>query len=240
MALYVYTGGTSATNTIFPDKVAFSNISKRYCSYYASYSNFNAFSNADGFLSNINFFAVRSNIQQGATNIDTLLKGTATITSTTDLDAYLKKMNNDILQLGYIANCVSEEYDITDELYAAKKELELSKDRYDKLHFPEKDVSYYESTFPIYRPINEKTLFILFALGLFLMLLALVCFLRTHGIEINILVPQTTVTIPGMSTMYYISSAFSGQGTLYGFISISAIAAACGILTGYLIYKYYT
>jgi hypothetical protein len=240
MALHVFTGGTGATSTIFPDTVTFSNISKRYCSYYSSYSNFNAFQSADGFLSNINFFAVRSNVQQGATNIDTLLKGNASIASSSNLDAYLAQLNTNILQLGYIANCVSEEYDVTDELYAAKKELELSKDRYDKIQFPEKDVSYYEGTFPIYRPINEKTLFILFAVGLFLMLLALVCFLRTQGIEINILVPQTTVTIPGMSTMYSISSSFSGQGTLYGFISIATVAAGCGILTGYLIYKYYT
>lgn len=135
-------------------------------------------------------------------------------------------LKRQIRQLAFVANCVTEQGDVTDALYSAKESLSLSKDRYDQMHSPETHVSYYEGTFPIYRPVSQSTLFVLFGVGLFLMLLSLLCFMRTQGIELQLVMPQST--LPGISY-----SMFAGQGTYIG------IASLVGIVLGYFLHVYY-
>ena len=138
----------------------------------------------------------------------------------------MANLKTQIRQLAFVANCVTEQADVTDALYSAKESLSLSKDRYDQLHSPETHVSYYEGTFPIYRPVGQTTLFILFGVGLFLMLLSLLCFMRTQGIELQLVMPQST--LPGISF-----SMFTGQGMYIG------IASFVGIVLGYFLHIYY-
>jgi hypothetical protein len=146
-----------------------------------------------------------------------------------------------VLQLGYITNCITEKPDLTDTLFLAEKQRDLSKDRYDHLHSSEEKVSYYEGTFPIYRPVKENTLFILFAAALFFILLALFIFLRTQGVEVNVILPST-VALPGISGIPGISSIPSASSMSSFFSSFSFFISASiliGIAAGYAIQVYY-
>lgn len=211
---------------IFPAAKVLSNVSVPYCSYYTSASNYSASPTAAVFLSNINFAPVYANIQAGLSNITVLASSNIGYSNSPELTAYINTLQSQVSQLGFIANCVTEQTGVTEELYAAKKRLDLSKERYEILKSPETHVSNYEGTFPIYRPIGQSTLFILFGVGLFLMLLSLVLFLRTQGIELQLVLPQT-MAVSG------IFSLFQGQGMYIG------TAAVIGIVLGYLLHIYY-
>ena len=223
MVLYVTTS-SGAQHAVFPSSTALSNLDRNYCSYYTPGS---GFSTADIFLTNINFSNTYANVQTGIGNLQEIIAQSNSFTIPSDTSNYISTLNSQIQRLVFVSNCITEQTDSTDALFAAKKELALSKERYDILHSPETHVSYYEGTFPIYRPIGQSTLFILFGLGLFLMLLSLVLFLRTQGIELQLVLPQTLV-LPG------ISGIFSGQWTYMG------IAAGVGIALGYVFHIYYT
>jgi len=239
MALYISVRGKEADKeqtefnvpfVTFPDSTILSNVSNGRCSYYTGNGK-----NSDVLLSNINYSNVLLNIDSGLEKLifyKEMVDGTNTKAHITDiyiqppLSKYIIDMNAQMLQLGFIANCLTEAFGATEQVFAAKKELETSKDRYEELQSPETHVSYYEGTFPIYRPIKDSTLFGLFAAGLFLMLLSLICFLRTQGVEINLILPQTT--LPGIP-----ANMFAGMGTYIG------IASVLGIITGYFIHIYY-
>jgi len=222
MVLYVTTS-SGATTALFPNSNAMSNIDRPYCSYYTPGS---SFSTADLFLTNINFSNTYENVKAGIVNIHEILAQSNSFSIPSDTTTYISTLQSQIQKLVFVSNCITEQTDSTDALFAAKKELALSKERYEMLHSPETHVSYYEGTFPIYRPIGQSTLFILFGLGLFLMLLSLVLFLRTQGIELQLVLPQT-LALPGISSM------LTGQWTYI------AIAAALGIALGYVFHIYY-
>jgi hypothetical protein len=213
---------------VFIDDNRLRNVSNRTCSYYTANAR-----DTDALLSNINYSNVLNNINFGLMILN-YYKQVLTVDSSwitresiqPALSKYIEDMNAQMLQLGFIANCVTEALGATEQVFTAEKELETSKDRYEELHSPETHVSYYEGTFPIHRPIKDSTLFGLFAAGLFLMLLSLICFLRTQGVEINLILPQTT--LPGISV-----NMFAGMGTYIG------IASVLGIITGYFIHIYY-
>lgn len=212
--------------TIFPTQAVLSNISSRYCSYYTAGSNLSAFSNADAFLSNINFSNVYTNIQAGISNINVLTSSNTPFSNTVAMQTYRNNIDVQLQQLSFVANCVTEQTDMTESLYSNAKELSLSKERYDMIDSPETHVSYYEGTFPIYRPIGQTTMFALFGMALFLMLLSILLFLKTQGIELQLIMPQT-FALPGAPSM------FSGQLTYIG------IASLVGVVLGYFIHVYY-
>jgi hypothetical protein len=240
MALSItpYANGQAGTAVVlFQNATLLTNASNAYCSYYTSGSNFSGFSNSQQFLSNLNFTNTYSNLQTGLSVLtsaieykNTYLRSnpshTYTFSNSPSLNTHMANLKTQIRQLAFVANCVTEQADVTDALYSAKESLSLSKDRYDQLHSPETHVSYYEGTFPIYRPVGQTTLFILFGVGLFLMLLSLLCFMRTQGIELQLVMPQST--LPGISF-----SMFTGQGMYIG------IASFVGIVLGYFLHIYY-
>jgi hypothetical protein len=198
-----------------------------YCSYYTSASNYSASPTASLFLSNINFAPVYATIQTGLSNSIVLASSNIVYSNSPEITAYINTLQTQVSQLGFIANCVTEQAGVTEELYAAKKQLNLSKERYEILKSPETHVSNYEGTFPLYRPIGQSTLFALFGVGLFLMLLSLILFLRTQGIELQLVLPQTLVASG-------IFGLVQGQGMYI------AIAAVVGIVLGYFLHIYYT
>jgi len=226
MALYItpIVSGQAAPVAIFNTSNLMSNISTPYCSYYTSGSRL---ATADLFLSNINFYPVYSNVQGGLSNMIRANSLATTFSNSQQFTSYMSNLQGQIQALAFVANCVTEQTDPTDALYSAQKKLELSKDRYDELHSPETRVSYYEGTFPIYRPLGQTTLFVLFGTGLFLMLLSLLCFMKTQGIELQLIIPPSLV-LPGTS----ISSLFAGQ------LSYIGIACLAGIVLGYFLHVY--
>jgi len=225
MALYVINQADQSTHQLFPASPTLSNISASYCSYYTSGSNFPA--TATDFLTKLNFPSVYANAQAGLTASSGFIVANKPFVPNTATATYLQSLNTQVQQLTYVANCVSEQTDATDSLYSNTKQLAVSKDRYEQLKSPETHVSYYEGTFPIYRPIGQSTLFILFGVGLFLMLLSILFFLRTQGVEIQLIMPQTTV-LSGIPTFV------AGQTPYIG------MAVTFGIVLGYLLHIYYT
>jgi hypothetical protein len=225
MALYVINQADQSTHQLFPASPVFSNMSASYCSYYTTGSNVP--STATQFLAKLNFSNVYANLQSGIASASALVTGNTSFIASTAVTSYITALTGDVQQLAYVAHCIAEQNDATDSLYSNTKQLAVSKDRYEQLHFPETHVSYYEGTFPIYRPIGQSTLFILFGVGLFLMLLSILFFLRTQGVEIQLIMPQTTV-LSGISTV------------LVGQTTHIAMAAIFGIVLGYLVHVYYT
>jgi hypothetical protein len=148
-----------------------------------------------------------------------------------------------VLQLGYISNCVTEKPDLTDKVFQANKELELSKERYDDTHSPETNVSNYEGTFPIYRSLKQSTLIGLFASGIFLMLLAILIFMRMQGIELNFILPDK-LTLPGASVLSALPGATDAlSSTITSFFAnntmLIGFACIAGAFAGYLYFNYH-
>jgi len=215
--------GAAETKTIFPTTELFRNLYTTCAPYITAASATDA--TAQSFLSNINFNTVRSNLLAAQVNVAVLLadSNVTSIAYTDSLTTYTSNLQPQLLQLGFLSKCLSEQTDSTDALFTAKQELSVSKDRYDLIHSPETHVSYYEGVFPIYRPIKQSTMFALFGIGLFLMLLSLLLFLRTQGIELHVIMPQ----LPGLSSIS-IDWKYIGIG------------CGIGVLLGYFFHVYYT
>jgi len=222
-------GGDTITTPILDTTVLFSNLGFTTCTPYV------AFSNATTLLSNLNFNTVLSNVQAGqqkttprgiggASNFPSLANG-VTFTMSPALTTYMAGLQSNLLQLAYINNCITEQFNTTSSLPAAQDELALSKDRYEQLQSPETHVSYYEGTFPIYRPIKQTTLFVLFGMGIFFMLLSLLLFLRTQGIQIQLIMPE--MGLPGMAGFFSVEWKYIG------------IASIVGVVLGYFLHVYY-
>ncbi len=160
----------------------------------------------------------------GAPYYPSLANG-VTFTVSPALTTYMNGLQSNLLQLAYINNCISEKFSTTSNLSAAQHELALSKDRYEQLQSPETHVSYYEGTFPIYRPIKQTTLFVLFGMGIFFMLLSLLLFLRTQGIQIQLIMPE--MSVPGMAGFFSVEWKYIG------------IASIVGVVLGYFLHVYY-
>lgn len=134
--------------------------------------------------------------------------------------------SSDIPTLQFILNCI-EESKGTPDLAAyedAKQKLEGAKHRLEMIQHPEENVSYYEGWFPISRPLQEPTIFLLFGLGLFLLLVAIVLFIRVQGVEVSI---ETTPAYEMGTTSVY--------QTVKGY---ALLIAAGGMAIGYLIHIY--
>jgi len=133
---------------------------------------------------------------------------------------------NDIPTIKFMINCIKESK-ATPDLQGyedAKHQVAASKQRLEQLLHPEDHVSYYEGWFPTTRPLRESSLFILFGLGLFILLLAIILLIRRQGVQVNV------ATSPA-----YDSAVNSVYETVkgYGFLTIGA-----GVLIGYLIHIY--
>jgi hypothetical protein len=134
--------------------------------------------------------------------------------------------SSDIPTLQFILNCI-EESKGTPDLAAyedAKQKLEGAKQRLEMIQHPDENVSYYEGWFPITRPLREPTIFLLFGLGLFLLLVGIVLFIRVKGVEVTI---ETTPAYEMGTTSIY--QTVKGYALLIG---------AGGIAIGYLIHIY--
>lgn len=75
----------------------------------------------------------------------------------------------------------------------AKAIRDESKDRYEAIMTPERRTSYYEGWFPLFRPMTEIALFVLFGTALFLLLLSITIFLRMRGVELEVKLPEMAV-----------------------------------------------
>jgi len=70
------------------------------------------------------------------------------------------------------------------QIEIAKSDLEGSKTRVETLRKPYEQ-SYYESWFPINRPLKQTSLFVILGIGIFLFIFSFMLFLRTIGVQID-------------------------------------------------------
>lgn len=71
------------------------------------------------------------------------------------------------------------------EIEVAKTELESAKARAETLRKPDEQ-SYYESWFPINRPLKRSSIFIILIIGIFLIMLSFMIAIRSFGINVNV------------------------------------------------------
>jgi hypothetical protein len=230
----------TTSSRIFSSDIDLSNVTVPYCSYYTSAENFSARPTPNAFLQYVNFPNVYSSIQSALGNTNTLLFSNQTIQPNKNLSAFLNKLDTQVLKLGYISNCVTEKPDLTEKLFAVNKDLEVSKERYDDTNSPETNVSNYEGTFPIYKPLKTTSLLGLFAGGIFLMLLTVLIFMRMQGIELNFILPDK-LTIPGVSALPGSTDALSNTVTSFFANNTTLILFACaaGGFAGYLYNRFH-
>ena len=71
----------------------------------------------------------------------------------------------------------------------SKKDLKITEDRVATLRHPEKDRSYYESWFPINRPLTNRTVIIVLGIGVFFFILSFLIILKAFGFNLEFSVP---------------------------------------------------
>ena len=71
----------------------------------------------------------------------------------------------------------------------SKKDLKIAEDRVATIRNPEKDRSYYESWFPINRPLTNRTIIIVLAIGVFFFILSFLIILKALGFNLQFSVP---------------------------------------------------
>jgi len=71
----------------------------------------------------------------------------------------------------------------------SKKDLKITEDRVASIRHPEKDRSYYESWFPINRPLTNRTIIIVLAIGVFFFILSFLIILKAFGFNLEFSVP---------------------------------------------------
>jgi hypothetical protein len=126
---------------------------------------------------------IGSNIDQGQQ---------ITTTTLSAIQNYLKKIEiNQIPVLQQVNQCLTETtIPDTSEYVQQANSTSESKDRLNFIKESDKNISYYEGWFPLFRPMKEVTLFALFATSLLLLLLAIGVFLHLGGVDLDIKFPS--------------------------------------------------
>ena len=109
-----------------------------------------------------------------------------------DLNEYLRTVETTQLPiLRLVAACLDEEgKEESGPLKQAQQEFETAKTRYELVDDEPDQVSYYESWFPIARPLKESSLFILFGISVFMLIVSILSFLKLGGIELELILPK--------------------------------------------------
>jgi len=107
------------------------------------------------------------------------------------IDAYLKTVQDTqlpVIQL--VSGCLSEAAAPNmKELKESEAEYEEAKGRYEGITTDAQRVSYYEGWFPIFRPMKESSLFILFGVSMFILVVSILMILHVVGVNVNISFP---------------------------------------------------
>jgi hypothetical protein len=125
--------------------------------------------------------------------------------------------------INLVNNCLRENIQIDTSAYdAAKAKAEESKLRLQSILTPEQHLSYYDGWFPLIRPMTESALFGIFGAALFMLLIAILVFLRMTGVQIQLEIPEMTelswLTLPPNASYYiYGGLAFGLIGTVIAY-----------------------
>lgn len=142
--------------------------------------------NSNGFLGNLTSLRTQLSTLPAESNLDQ--------TDTSTISPYLTRVETEQLPvLRFVNACLNEKTSLDLKKWKEQKEkTSESKERADFLTSPERRVSYYEGWFPLFRPMQERTLFILFGISIACLLLTTYFFLQMKGVEIKITTPEST------------------------------------------------
>ena len=112
---------------------------------------------------------------------------------------------------------------IAKQIEEAKKDLAIAKDRVLSVKHPERISSYYESWFPMYRPLKENTIPLLIGVSLFMFLVAILLIFSYVGISFNLFVPapgggqqrssgMTFNFVAGLAVLFFILMIYAFVG----------------------------
>ena len=165
-----------------------------------------------------NNFLATYKIPDMQTNLQTFrdsLKGigetfTSSIPDYYEIEKYLQSVEGTQLPvLKLVSSCLSEsDSPDTHELKYLEKKFEESKARYEGITTDRDRVSYYEGWFPIFRPMKELSIFILFGISMFIMVISILLILHLSGINIQITLPMAFLSfwanyLASMTQVYF-------------------------------------
>jgi hypothetical protein len=104
------------------------------------------------------------------------------------IDRYLSDIETRQLPVLELVQSCRQEKDVENEDLLTKQRdaTEESQTRLERIRNPERATSYYEGWFPIFRPLQEQTLFALFGVAMALLVLSLYIFLKLSDVEFNV------------------------------------------------------
>jgi hypothetical protein len=105
------------------------------------------------------------------------------------LDYFNRIKTSQLPVLRQVNNCLSDLSPDFQTLEESQEKVDESKTRLDAILDSDKNVSYYEGWFPLFRPMSEVSLFSLFAVSIFSLLFSIAVFLRLNGIELELKLP---------------------------------------------------
>lgn len=143
-----------------------------------------------------------------------------------DYNAYLKTIEESQLPIQrLVATCLMEAVlPEPNGLEEAEKRLKVSQARYELISPDTERVSYYEGWFPLYRPVKESNIFILFGTSIVILIAAILQFLRMNGVELKLVVPIIRFDWPDFS---------AAKGYLFGGTLVAGIIVGVGISRGW-------
>jgi len=94
--------------------------------------------------------------------------------------------------------------DINDEITKAQEELDIARDRVAYIRHPEQHTSYYESWFPIDRPMHKSNIPIFIGVILFVFLFSIFMFMSIIGVDFDVVIHPTL-----LANIQYIMSQFT-------------------------------
>jgi hypothetical protein len=144
----------------------------------------------------------------------------------TEIQTIVDCINGQITRVESSTNTIfNGQYDIADlqkQIETEKANIDIAKQRLESIRHPERHTSFYESWFPIDRPMNPVTIITLLTLTIFISVFLLLCFLSLAGINLTII--TLTDTIGGMNR-YSFYTWVKSQFTFSFFISLCVLAA---------------
>jgi hypothetical protein len=160
-------------------------------------------------LDNISTAAKFSNWSQGYTSSLNILAGLTTIPSTTQQTTLIQS-TTDIMNMNMcLQEKVRKNYGLANSIHSSQDQIQelnkqieqeeanasVSKDRVAYMRNPERDVSNYESWFPIDRPMHTFSLVIIISISLFISIFALLMLVSFMGINLSLFIdPAISVT----------------------------------------------
>lgn len=143
-----------------------------------------------------------------------------------EIQTILDCINSKITKVQSSTNTIFDgQYSIADleqQIETEKKNIDIAKQRLESIRHPERHTSFYESWFPLDRPMNPVTIITLLTLIIFISVFLLLCLLSLTGINLTIITQTETM---GSMNRYSFYNWIKSQFTFSFFVSLCVLAA---------------